>query len=226
METSIGTYMERTLHAELKRLLEPDETRHEVRYKGYIADILNEDGIIEVQARSFERLRGKLSCFLADVWVTLVFPAVRQKWLVWVDPETGETTKKRRSPKAGTVCSALPELYKIKPLLCHDNLRVLIIPVDVVDYRSLTGWSADKKRGSTRMERIPVSFGDAVTLDHAGDYRKLIPAALAEPFTAAAFGSQAKLNSRNTWYALSLLTDMGVLVRCGKRANAYLYERR
>ena len=106
-----------------------------------------------------------------------------------------------------TVCSALPELYKIKPLLCHDNLRVLIIPVDVVDYRSLTGWSADKKRGSTRMERIPVSFGDAVTLDHAGDYRKLIPAALAEPFTAAAFGSQAKLNSRNTWYALSLLTD-------------------
>ena len=108
METSIGTYMERTLHAELKRLLEPDETRHEVRYKGYIADILNEDGIIEVQTRSFERLRGKLSCFLADVRVTLVFPAVRQKWLVWVDPETGETTKKRRSPKAGTVCSALP----------------------------------------------------------------------------------------------------------------------
>lgn len=226
METSIGTYMERALHADLKRRLEPDETRHEVRYKGYIADILNEDGVIEVQTRNFERLRGKLACYLADIRVTLVFPAVRQKWLVWINPETGEATKKRRSPKTGTVCSALPELYKIKPLLCHDNLRVQIIPIDVVDYRSLTGWSADKKRGSTRMERIPVSFGDAVILEHAGDYQKLIPSSLAEPFTAASFASLSKLNSCNAWYALNVLTGMGVLARCGKRANAYLYERR
>ena len=225
METSIGTYQERALHAELKRLLEPDETLHEVRYKGYIADILNANGAIEVQTRSFERLRAKLTCFLNDMPVTLVFPAVRQKWLVWIHPETGEATKKRRSPKVGTVSSVLPELYKIKPLLHHANLRVLVIPVDVLEYRSLTGWSADKKRGSTRLERIPAAFGTGVSLDVPGDYRQLIPAGLEDPFTASAFGTLAKLNSRHTWCALNVLTEMHVLTRCGKRGNAYLYER-
>ena len=43
----IGILNERTLHAALKRYYEPDTSCHEVRYKGYVADVLNAQGVIE-----------------------------------------------------------------------------------------------------------------------------------------------------------------------------------
>ena len=90
MAASIGTYGERALHAALKRLIEPDESLHERPYHGCVVDVLRPDGVFEVQTRAFDRLRGKLGRLLPDTAVTVVYPAVRQKWLVWVDPDTGE----------------------------------------------------------------------------------------------------------------------------------------
>ena len=52
-QASIGTYKERTLHAALKRYLEPDPACHERRYKGFIADSLHDGGVIEIQTRQF-----------------------------------------------------------------------------------------------------------------------------------------------------------------------------
>ena len=62
----IGTYKERTLHAVLKKFFEPDESKHEIKYKGYIADIINDNGISEIQTTAFHKMRKKLECFLED----------------------------------------------------------------------------------------------------------------------------------------------------------------
>lgn len=225
MAGEIGTYMERSLHAALKQYFEPDTALHEVRYKGYIADILNRDGVTEIQTRAFDRLRKKLPAFLEDTHVTLVYPAVRQKWLIWVDPETGEATNKRRSPKTGTPYGIFPELYKIKPLLLHENLRLCIIMVDLEEYRSLTGWSADRKRGSTRIERMPVGFGETLVMDTVADYRQLVPETLVEPFTTADYALAAKLSPKAAQCAVNVLRHTGTIERCDKRGNAYLYRR-
>ena len=225
MPSQIGTYGECTLHATLKQRIEPDASLHEVRYKGYIADILNADGVTEIQTRAFDRLRDKLACFLSDTHVTLMYPAVRQKWLVWVDPETGEATGRRRSPRTGTPFAVFPELYKIKPLLPHENLSLHIVMVDLEEYRSLTGWSRDRKRGSTRMERLPVAFGETIVLETAEDYRRLLPEALTEPFTTAELAACARLSPKTAQCTVNVLSWLGAIERSGKRGNAYLYCR-
>ena len=109
----IGTLSEKTLHAVLKRCFEPDKDAREIKIGRYIADIVGENGIIEIQTRSLDRLRPKLGAFLECAPVTVVYPIARVKRLCWVDTETGETTKPRKSPKTGSAYDAFPELYKM-----------------------------------------------------------------------------------------------------------------
>ena len=60
----IGTLSEKTVHAVLKNYYAPDETQHEIPVEGCVADIFNGKEIIEIQTRSFDRMRPKLERFL------------------------------------------------------------------------------------------------------------------------------------------------------------------
>lgn len=89
----IGTLAEKTTHAILKNYYEPDEDKQEIPIENYVADIYTENGIIEIQTRQFNKLRGKLNAFLPLYPVTIVYPIPREKWLIWIDEETGDLSK-------------------------------------------------------------------------------------------------------------------------------------
>jgi len=220
----IGTYKEKTLHAVLKRYIEPNDAFQEVAVGSFVADICNENGIIEIQTRDFNNLRKKLDFFLKEHIVTIVFPVPATKWLQWVDPETGETTKQRKSPKTGNPCQAFHELYKIKPYLTHPNLRLRLMLLDMREYRYLNGWSRDKKKGSTRCERIPVALKDELQIDSPAEYRKLIPDTLQGGFTSADFAKAAGLSRHAASTALNVLNFVGAVERAGKKGKSYLYH--
>ena len=55
----IGRLNEGSLHKTLKLYFEPDITRHEIKIGRFVADILNEDGIIEIQTRAFRNMKKK-----------------------------------------------------------------------------------------------------------------------------------------------------------------------
>ncbi len=67
------------MHAAVKRYLEPHSGSHEVKIGPYIADIVGEDGIIEIQTGNFDRLRAKLSVFLTVARVTVAYPIPRTR---------------------------------------------------------------------------------------------------------------------------------------------------
>ena len=163
----IGTLGEKTLHAVLKHYMEPEVARHEQKVGSFVADILNEQGIIEIQTANFNVMRRKLDAFLPEYPVTIVYPIPATKWLAWIDEETGEVTKKRKSPKQGTQYQAFRELYKIKPYLTHPNLRIQLLLIDVEESRLLNGWSADRKKGSVRFDRIPVGLVEELEIGRA-----------------------------------------------------------
>lgn len=221
----IGTLSEKTLHAVLKKYYEPDSGCHEIKVGGFVADIVGENGIIEIQTRNFDKLRRKLSRFLEVSAVTVVYPCPRTKWLIWVDPETRAVTKKRKSPKQGTPAQAFYELYKIKNLLSHPNLRLSIVLMDLEEYRYLDGWSVDKKKGSSRCERIPLELVEEISIACPLDYEKLLPDALPCPFTSRDFMTAAKLSRSAAQTALNTLHSVGAVLRVGKKGNLYLYER-
>ena len=154
----IGTLSEKTVHAVLKNYYAPDETQHEIPVEGCVADIFNGKEIIEIQTRSFDRMRPKLERFLPLYPVTIVYPIPYCKHVFWIDEETGEISGGRKSPLKGSPYLAFKELYRIKAYLQDPNLTIRLTFLNMEEYKLLNGWSRDKKRGSSRYDRIPVSI--------------------------------------------------------------------
>ena len=224
-QNGIGTLGEKTLHAVLKQYYEPDKANHEIRIGSFVADIVTDSGIIEIQTRAFDKLRNKLAKFLEISHVTVVYPIPKTKWLLWIDERTGETTKKRKSPRQGRIFDIIPELYKIKPLINHVNLRLCIVFIDMEEYRYLNGWSKDKKKGSTRCDRVPIDMVDEVYINNTADYIKFIPGELSDGFTSKDYKNATDTNLQTAQTALNILNHIGIVRRVGKQGNLYIYER-
>ena len=210
----IGILKEKTLHATLKLWLDEETAHHEVPLpEGCVADIYDGERVTEIQTGNFSGFRPKLQKLLAQYPVTVVYPLVRRKWVRWIDPETGETGRANRSPRTGSWSDAGAELIYILPCLGHPNLTVRLVLLDVEEQRLADGWGRDGKRGSHRVERLPVALGDTLTLAAPSDYQALIPAGLPVSFTAAAFGKAARLQGRKLGGTLKVLLALGVLTR-------------
>lgn len=221
----IGTLSEKTVHAVLKKYLVPDEKCHEIKCGRYVADILIDGEIMEIQTANFNRLRDKLKEFLEDKEVTIVYPIPHIKWLIWIDEKTGELSEKRRSPKKGSYYEVFHELYKIKMFLNSPNLHFRLILMDVEEYRLLNGYSLDKKRGSHRYDRIPVELVEDKLLNSPEDFKELVPKELSQTFSVKMFQKATKLSLKKAGTAVHVLAHMGVIKQVGKEKNAYLYER-
>lgn len=224
-EPIIGTLNEHTLHLALKYYLEPDSQYHEVTCEGSVADIKRGDEIIEIETRSFTRMKKKLKAFLPAHTVTVVYPIAEVKWVIWIDPETGALSEKRRSPKKGRASDVFYELYKLSEYLQHPNFRLKLIFAEIEDYKRRDGWSYDGKRGATREERVPTGFRSTLDIIRPEDYGRLVEVIPEGEFTAAEFGKANRLKGRYPWYALRVLTTAGVLRQCGQRGRAFLYCR-
>ena len=220
----IGTLSERSLHAALKHWFEPDEGCHEVPLEGSVADIFDGHRVIEIQTRHLYTLRPKLEKFLPKWPVTVVHPLTWHKRLIWVEPETGESTKPRRSAKVGAYWDAAEELYALLPFLDNPNLTVVLLLLDMDEIRRRDGWSRDGKKGSHRVERIPTALGEAAVLAGREDYRILLPDGLPSPFTTADVRARTKRSDKQTGKLVSLLYKTENILRAGKCGRAYLYE--
>lgn len=220
----IGTLSEKTLHAILKNFYEPDEDKQEIPIDRFVADIFTGQEIIEIQTGQFNRMRDKLTCFLKEYPVTIVYPVARESWLHWIDEETGEVSKGRKSPKKGSEYSAFVELYRIKMFLTEPNLKIKIVLLDMDEYKILNGWGKQKKNNASKYDRIPNRFVEEVCIERKEDYLQFIPYDLAEPFTSKEYAKAIKCNDKVAGVALNLLNYMEVVKRVGKKGNAFLYE--
>ena len=183
----IGTYGEKTIHSVLKNYYSPDFENQEIKIGSFVADIYTGNEIIEIQTRNFNKLRRKLDAFLSLAPVTIIYPIPYIKWLRWVNPQTGEISPPRKSPKLGTPYAIFPELYRIKEYLLHPNLRLKIVLMNLEEYRFLDGWSHDKKKGASRCDRLPTELIREVSIDQCSDYQQLIPEGLSQEFTSKDF---------------------------------------
>ncbi|WP_249293483.1 hypothetical protein [Fumia xinanensis] len=220
----IGTLGEKTLHAVLKYGYEPQEENHETKIGGYVADIVGENGIIEIQTQGFDRLRKKLSAFLEVCDVTVVYPVAAVKWLSWIDSETGAISPRRKSPRRGKLQDSCTEFYKIRNFLGHPRLHLKIVLLELEEYRYQNGWGNGGKRGSARCDRIPISFLGEISLDRLEDYRILLPRGLPTPFTTADFRKAAAIPPKATQCTVNLLYRLGIIQRVGKQGRCFLYE--
>lgn len=220
----IGTLSEKTVHAILKNYYEPDEDRQEIPIDNYVADIYSEGEVIEIQTRQFNKMRGKLDAFLPQFPVTIVYPIPREKWIIWIDEESGELSKKRKSPAKGNPYVVFPELYKIKMFLKNPNLRLRLAMMDMEEYKLLNGWSKDRKKGASRYDRIPTELVEEVEINCLEDYMQFVPFELEDNFTSKEFAKAAHIPVPLAQTVLNILYYVGTVERVGKRGNLYLYN--
>lgn len=222
-KNGIGTLSEKTLHAIVKNYLEPDIDYQEIPINGYVADIYKNGSVVEVQTANFNKLRNKLSVFLNDYEVTIAYPIPHIKWLSWIDIDTGERGNLRKSPKKGNPYEVFIQLYKIKQFLNNPNLKIKILMVNIEEYRLLNGYNYNKKKGSTRYDRIPVELVEEIDIERTEDYLRFVPISLPEVFTVKDFAKESEINENLARLSLNILTYTKTVIRVGKKGNNILY---
>jgi len=216
----IGTLAEKSLHAVLKYYVAENETHHEVKLGGFVADALVDGEIVEIQTGSFFYLRKKLEAFLKVCSVTVVYPVAAPKYVMWQDEQTGEVSSPRKSSKSGTPYDLLAEMVHLLPLLKEPSLSFRVLTLQVTDVRL-------KKKGNRRgerLDRIPQKLLGDVTLRCAHDYLPFLPASLPPRFTSSDLATVAKLSPAKASTCLRVLRELGTVEQVGKQGRAFLYQ--
>lgn len=225
VEDGIGTYMEKSVHAVLKKYYAPDEEAMEVKAEGFVADICYGDKIIEIQTKQFYRLRRKLEAYLPRYDVTIVYPVAETLYLQYVDTETGQVTNRRKSPKKGSIYDVFAELYAIRQYLKEPGLHLIITCMEIEEYRMrIPGPRKRWGKRSTPGDRIPAKLNREYRIESVQDYLMFVPVDLPEEFTVREFAKAAGIYERLAGITLSILSELGIVERIGKRGRAFVYR--
>lgn len=224
IRTGIGMQKEKTTHAVLKNYLDPDVSHQEIPVGNFIADIKCADVITEIQTRQFGYMREKLSFFLPLYQVNIVHPIIYDKYITWIDADTGKPIRRNHSTRRGCFYQAFDELYAIRPFLKNPHLKITLLLINAEEYRIADGWSRDKKRGSHRFDTLPTQLVDECILSRPEDYRIFLPEDLPQQFTSHDLAESVGRRSLSYSKILLILTELGVTKRIGRKGRAYLYQ--
>ncbi|MDR0222314.1 MAG: HAD hydrolase family protein [Oscillospiraceae bacterium] len=220
-KAGIGTLNEKAVHAALKRYFSADIDR-EAKVGAYVADAVNENGVFEIQTSNWEKLNKKLECFLGVCHVTVIYPFEKRVHNISADEESGELIKKSvRNNKSLT--EFFFELYRIRGFLTDKNLTICVAELEI-EKINFIGKSPRKKNKTRKSVKTPLALLGETYLRSREDYRVFLPEDLPETFTLKEFGKAAKNCGGSI--LLEILGYMGIVRKCGKKGNGFLYQTR
>ncbi|MBQ8905273.1 MAG: hypothetical protein IJY85_02765 [Ruminococcus sp.] len=221
----IGTLGEKSLHAALKFYFEPDESCHELPLGGFVADIIGEHGVIEIQTRNLRKLIRKLDAFLEACPVTVVHPLCCEKYVVWHEP-CGNIASRRKSPAHAKLWHALPELYAVKYALDNPRFRLCLCMLTIEEHRCLDGYGTQKKSRATKLDRVPVKLHEEIWFESPSDYLRFLPQGLPVCFTSAEVADAGGMPVAYARILLNILTYLELLLPAGRQGNQKIYRLR
>lgn len=220
-ESNIGGLGESTLHLVLKNYISANRCDQEIKYGKKYIDVFLDGKAYEIQTRNFSSLRSKLSVFLPEIPVTVVYPVMREKYIAWTDPETGEMTDYRKSPKKESVYNIFSELVYIKDYLCDKNLSFCVFVLASREQKLLSGRSYDRKKyGAVRLNRIPTELFEIHYFESINDFKKLLPDGEFTVKELSKFASITPSLSQKTVYCLK---NAGVISEVGSKGREKIY---
>ena len=217
----IGTLSEKGLHADLKDYLVQPGDKIECPVDGFVADILRDGLVIEIQTQNFGAMRKKLTHLLGYYPVHLVHPIAVERIIIWQD-KRGKEIKRRKSPKKGRAINIFEELVYIRDMVMHPNLTFEILMT-----RELVIRRQDPKRRKWRgwyvYDRRLVEVVDRIVLGSYNDFKNLLPEDLEIPFTNKELAQKLGCTLKHAGTITYTMRRMGIIRKVGKRGNAILY---
>lgn len=228
-EAGIGTMQEKRLHALIKKYICEDPDCHEVGVAGsrYVADVRMGDAIYEVQTGSFYPMRQKIAHYLESTscTVTVVHPISAVKWVSWIDPKTGEIAPRHKAPRQKE-SELLAEMYSLLPYLSNPRLRFRLLLLETQDFRMLSDRRRNRKKGSVRYERVPLSLIDEWEFNSPKDFCRFIPQDLPRHFTVSQFSSFTKIHGVDAYSSVRVLCALGLFAEGERIGRSMGFVRR
>ena len=228
-KNGIGTLSEKTVHAVMKNYFEPYADAHEQKIGPFVADIVGEDGIIEIQTGSFSKLRKKLGEFLKYCRVTVVYPCAAVKHIVNYDPDSKKRISSRRSPLKADRYTVFRELESITDYLLHPNFRLCIMLTETDELRcspekAPPGQKKKRRKNALSVyDRIPKELIDEIYIDSPSDWRSFLPENIPDEFTTADLAA-AGMDIGTARLVMNVFRKAGIAEMIGKKGNAYIYK--
>lgn len=221
----IGTYNEKRFHRIFKRFVTDDASCYEIKIGKYVADVLCDGHITEIQTTAYAKLAPKIRYYLeqTDYTVSVVMPLICERLIIRADRETGEVRYTRRSPQKKGLSDAFANLYYLRELLPNERLMVHVMLVSAEEYR-YSERMRYRREGAYDRDVRPVDIREEIVLRGKEAYLRFIPQSLkGREFDAKEFGKATGMSGRGLYSALNTLTDMGLLLR-RKQGNKYIYH--
>lgn len=191
---------------------------------GLVADICDGEQAVEIQTGSAYPLRGKLERLLPLMPVTVVLPVVRRKTLVWLDPDTGEASVPRKSPRVGGFWDRLPDLYWLLPYLAQPGLTIRLVELDLEEFRTRDGWGRDGETRVPSAGAYPCRARGGTGGCEAPPTAPVCCRRTAWFIYHGRFEKAGRLSPKKAGYAINFLYKYKAVIRMGKSSNAYLYR--
>jgi hypothetical protein len=167
----------------MKQLVAESGDAFEVTIDGYVIDIVRSSGkkkiLFEVQTTSFAAMRKKLSHFLNDYRIHVIYPVPVEIFLVKPDK------KRRKSPKKGTVYTIFEELVSIPDFLTHTNLSFEVVCVSVKKIQEYDPSLRRRRGGYRTINTELIEVHSSQIFAGVEDFMRLLPKGLPEVFTTA-----------------------------------------
>lgn len=223
--SGIGLLNEKPLHASLKQWYARPGDQFEVPVDGFVIDILRENLLIEIQTRNLSATRAKLTRLTHSNQVRLVYPIVKEKWIVRQSATNSAANNidvcvRRKSPKRGRLEDLFWELVGIPQLLSNPNfsLEVLMIREEEVrryDRRRRKGWVLEGRRLLEVVDRHLFTKSE--------DWLAFVPAGL-NFFTTVELATGIDANRELAQKLAYCLRHGRMIELIGKRGRANLYR--
>ncbi len=220
---SIGVYQEKAIHGILKNYFETDDTKKEVKVSGSIADIKNEYGIIEIQTRSFDKLRPKLDKYLIDNEVTIVYPLFQNKTIIWLNSDN-EKDYNRKSSRHQNIYNSFKELYKLKTYLTNPHLHLHFVYLEAIEFKNLDGFGKDNKKHASTFNKLPINIISEEDIESYNDFKYLLNDVNGE-FTVNSLAKLKHINKNNIAVMITIFSYLGLIKKVGTLKRAYVYTK-
>ncbi len=217
-EAGIGTLNERSVHAVLKRYIEPDPEFQEVPMGRFFADIARDGVICEIQTSRIYSLSEKLRHFLVHSDVVLVTPQILRRHILRIDPETGAVLSRRLSPRRGWRTDILGDLVPVASWFSHPGFSLWIPFLDICDVRM----AREKGKRGEKTDTVPEELVDAVFAREPRELLPLLPSPLPESFTVKELAAFAGIPPASAQGAARFFYETG-LFRREKEGRAFRY---
>ncbi|MFX1344423.1 MAG: hypothetical protein ACFFBC_08975 [Promethearchaeota archaeon] len=221
---SIGTLKESSLHAALKKWYQEPGDKLEQPIDGYIIDVLRDNLLIEIQTSNFSSIKKKLEILTENYEVRLIYPIIRDKIIVKMDPIRNKVFSLRNSPKHGTYYDIFEVLISIPHLVSKINFTIEVVLIQIQEIHKINSLGSWSKRHSSIYDKKLVKVLEKKSFLSPFDFLMLKPTSLRTPYTNIELAFSLNKPLRLAQKMSYCLRKMEMVKIVGKKGKAFLFD--